>query len=224
MANSSDWVSTLAEQLLDASPPQWLGEVSAASEFVAGFPAGEDAGSEPLPLANDDPDILPTAEPPREDDAANALEHAFQEGVAAGEAKATEANEARIAEITEQYRRIRSSFRALDKAAIDCLAGELTDTVVALCEGVIDGLKFDREDLIRRCNDAVRHIGSAAEKVSLHLNPEDIELLGDGAFGELRMVSDSGVSRGSLVLESDDGTVSDGPDQWRELIAAAVKR
>ena len=57
----------------------------------------------------------------------------------------------------------------------------------------------------------------------LHLHPDDVALLGAEALAGLRCVPDAGLELGSLVIEGGDGTISDGPAEWRRAIAAALR-
>ena len=74
-----------------------------------------------------------------------------------------------------------------------------------------------------RCIAAARRIGGAADTLVLHLHPDDIALLGEEALAAMRIVPDAALEPGSVVIEGAEGTVSDGPAEWRRAIAAALR-
>ena len=119
--------------------------------------------------------------------------------------------------------RPRIAFREFDQAALDSLAAELSDTVMALCGQVLGEAAVDGDGLLERCAAAAKRIGSAASHCALHLHPDDIALVGEDALGEWQVSADAALERGSLRLEGPDGAVRDGPAEWRRAIEAAVR-
>lgn len=210
MATSSDWLGAFAEAdsaAVDA--PGWLALLGAGGAFQEASPFGApEPEAPPLP-----------SEPEAADPTAEACARAYADGVAAGRAAA----EAEAAERGARQRALRLNFRALDEAARDVLADDLAATVLALCEGALAGAAMDRDGLLARCHAAARRIGGAAETLALHLHPEDIALLGDEALAGWRVVPDAALERGTVLIEGADGSVSDGPAEWRRAIAAAVR-
>ncbi|BDW81345.1 hypothetical protein MACH24_07830 [Erythrobacter sp. Dej080120_24] len=214
MASSSDWMSALAEMEPVAGPaaPNWIEALGAGHSFVAGFPA-RDKPKEPRR-----PDAQVPAPAPAPD-APDPVAEAFARGEAGGRAAA--AAEYRAEQ--EKQRGLRLNFRALDQAAMDSLASELSNTVIALCEAAIAGFTPDPQSLSQRCHEAARRIGSAAAECALHLHPQDIELLAPETREHWRIVPDPAVERGGLRFEGDEGAISDGPADWRRAIAAAIR-
>ena len=102
------------------------------------------------------------------------------------------------------------------------LAGDLADTVIALCDGVLGARTSDRDALMTRCQAAARRIGGAASALRLHLHPSDIEAIDPEALAGWSVIADSAIEAGGLMLEGPDGAVRDGPADWRRAIAAAV--
>lgn len=218
MANSSDWLGALAAEgdglACDPGGPGWLTllDTAKAATFREATPFAPSeaeapvlAPAEPAPLAPD-----PVAE---------ACARAYADGEAAGRAAA----EAEAAARASRQRALRLNFRALDEAALGVLAEDLAATVAALCEGVLGEAASDRAALIDRCHAAARRIGGVAEALTLHLNPGDIALLDEDALPGWKVVGDAALEPGSLVIEGPEGTVSDGPAEWRRAIAAAVR-
>ena len=215
MANSSDWIGALAEPVAAADSPGWLtlldGGPGGGFREAAPFGAPE---PEPAPLPP-----VPAPEPQGPDPHAEALARAYADGEAAGRGAATAEAEDRAG----RQRAIRLAFRNLDEAARAALADDLTATVIALCDGALAGAAIDRAALLARCHAAARRIGGAAESLALHLHPDDIDLLGTDALADWRVVADAALERGAVVIEGPDGSVSDGPAEWRRAIVAAVQ-
>lgn len=216
MVNSSDWLGALAEPLsVAAAPtsaaPEWLALLDIGAEFrAAALFAGPALAPDPEP----EPDVPATLDP-----AADARARAYAEGVAAGRA----AGAAEADERTARQRALRLSFRALDEAARGVLADDLAATVIALCETALAGCALDRDGLLARCHTAARRIGGAADSLALQLHPDDIALLGEEALAGWRVAADAALERGSVRIEGPEGSVSDGPAEWRRAIAAAVR-
>ncbi|MBY0343569.1 MAG: flagellar biosynthesis protein [Sphingomonadales bacterium] len=223
MPTSSDWLGALVADpaIADAGEagPGWLallgdGEGREGSRFreAALFGgAGTEAPDPPPP----DPDFEAAAPDPH----AEALARAHAEGVAAGRAAAEAEGEA----LARRQRALRLSFRTLDEAALGVLADDLAATVLHLCEGVLGEAARDPAALRERCIAAARRIGGAAEALALHLHPDDIALLGEEALAALRIVPDPALEPGSIVIEGPDGSVCDGPAEWRRAIAASLR-
>ena len=218
MANSSDWLGALAEPALVADSPDWLAllDGGAGGAFREALPFGAQEPEVPAPLS---PDPVPDVSAPAPDPHAEALARAYAEGETAGRAAAEAEAEDRAA----RQRALRLAFRSLDEAARGVLADDLAATVMALCEGALAGAAIDRDGLLTRCHAAARRIGGAADTLALHLHPDDIGLLGDDALAGWRVVADAALERGAVVIESAEGSVSDGPAEWRRAIAAAVQ-
>lgn len=218
MANSSEWIGRFAgagagADDMAAGTPDWLALLGDAGTFreVTSFAWPEAMAEGPQPPA------LPAEPVP--DPMAEAMARAFAEGEAAGRAAAAAEDEARAARL----RALRLSFCRLDEAALGVLAEDLAATVLALCEGVLGEAARDPAGLRARCEAAARRIGGAPARLVLHLHPDDIALVEEGALAALRLAPDPALEPGSLMIEGPDGTISDGPAEWRRAIAAAVR-
>lgn len=213
MANSSDWLGALAGH--EEAAPGWLALLDTGEAFREAVPYGAPEAEAEAPP----PPPEPAPEEPGPDPLAEALARAFAQGEAAGRAAASAEAEDRA----KRQRAIRLAFRSLDEAAQTVLADDLAATVMALCDGALAGAAIDRDGLVARCHAAARRIGGAAEALALHLHPDDIALLGDDALAGWRVVPDPALERGAVLIEGADGSVSDGPAEWRRAIAAAVR-
>lgn len=204
-------MSAIAELEPAAGPatPNWIEALGAKHSFVAGFPARDKPAE---PMRPDPPAPSPSPAPDR-------LAEAFEEGEASGRAAAA----AEFRAEQETQRGLRLNFRSLDQAAMDSLASELSNTVIALCEAAIAGFAPDPQNLLQRCHEAARRMGSAAAECALHLHPQDIDLIAPETLEHWRIVPDPSVERGGLRFEGGEGAISDGPAEWRRAIAAAIR-
>lgn len=227
MANSSDWLGALAaapepDVISEAaSGPGWLALLAEEEEdgprFSEAALFGGAAPEAPAPPPPASPPAEP--EPAAPDPIAEVRAHAYAEGLAAGRAAAEAAGEA----LRARQRALRLTFRALDEAALQVLAEDLAATVQTLCEGVLGEAALDPQGLRARCEAAARRIGGAPEALVLHMHPEDIALMDEAAPGPMRLVPDASLERGSVVIEGSEGSIADGPAEWRRAIAAALR-
>ncbi|QFT76707.1 FliH/SctL family protein [Erythrobacter sp. THAF29] len=203
MANSSEWIQNLAAS--GSGQPVWLSALTSPAEFAEGPPFAR----KPLSMAPEPPPAEPEA----------AIAKAREEGEAAGRAAA----QAEYRKADENRRALQLAFRALDQAAMDALAAELTETVIELCGQVLSECAIEKQQLSERARAAAMLLGGAPEHMKLRLHPDDIGELGHAALEGMQCVADPELPRGSLRLESPDGEVHDGPDQWRRAIAEALR-
>ncbi|AWW73561.1 hypothetical protein CD351_03855 [Erythrobacter sp. KY5] len=215
MANSSDWIDALE---CDDTRPQvgaqdWISALTDCSDFIEG-----------LPFASVSPPATPTV-PPREEEAlqATATPDPIAEAFDAGRAEGLAEAERRYSEREDARRELRLSFRSFDSAATDAFAAHLAQAVMTLCEAAISDFRADPERLLERCKTAAAHFGEAATEGRLHLNPEDMDLLGNEALCDWTVIADESVERSGLRFEAHDGSISDTPADWRRSIAAALK-
>jgi flagellar assembly protein FliH len=216
MANSSDWIAEVTQPELRAAP-RWFEAVGAPGGFCDAWPFGKAPEDWPCPDFASPPAEKEPAQPAPTSDL-DILAQAFAEGEAAGRAAAL----AEAEQFARHQRALRLSFRALDEAALEVLARELSDTVLALCDQMLADCAIDPDRLLARCQEAARRLGSGAGDAVLRLHPDDLAMLDDAALVGWQIVPDAALDRGGLLLEGADGAVADGPSEWRRAIAAAL--
>lgn len=208
--------------------PGWLALLDASEDDAVRFreaPLFGGAGAdrlEPEPAPEPEP-AAPAPEPAAPDPAPDPIAEAHARGLAEGLAAGRAAAEADNAALLARQRALRLTLRTLDEAAAAVLAEDLAATVLALCEGVLGEAALDPQGLRARCKAAAARIGGAADALVLHLHPDDIALMEDSAPGPLRFAPDPALERGSVVIAGPDGSIADGPAEWRRAIAAAVR-
>ena len=204
MASSSDWIAAM-QRGGEMEAQGWLAHLTAPGAFVEGAPYAARPMVQPT-----DPPPAPQPDPVAE---------AFARGKEAGREQAAQENAA----TGEHQRALRLTLRSFDQAGLDSLASELAETVIALCSQAVAEFASDPEQLLERCNEAALRLGGATDSCSLHLHPQDIALIEPDSLEGWKVVADASLSRGGLRLEGPDGSVSDGPAEWRRAIAAAIR-
>lgn len=149
----------------------------------------------------------------------DAVAIAFEEGERVGRAAAEE--EVSIEENAREA--LRSSFEMLDKSTRSALAQYLAETVAELCEQLIGEHLVNSSALSTRCSKIAESIGDSAAECVLHIHPSDAPLLDPNWAERWTIKPDASLNRGTLQLESADGLLCDGPDEWRRAIAIALE-
>lgn len=166
------------------------------------------AAAEPAPVPEAEPD--------------DPLAIAFAEGYAAGAAEA-QAMAAEQTAADDAARALLSlSFARLDKELAEELRLRLRDTVAALCETAIAPLALDQDALMMRIERAISMLSRADDERLIRLHPEDMKLISPRISAEWQVQPDATLERGSIRVESAQGGVEDGPEQWRRAIAEAL--
>lgn len=130
------------------------------------------------------------------------------------------ADRARDAAATAQ---VDLAFARLTDKEAEALAEKLRETVIALCGSVLDGASIDPEPLSRRIASALALLRRSTDEKVLRLHPDDLALIGNRLPPDLDARADPALERGALRIETSAGGVEDGPAQWREAVAAAVR-
>ena len=118
---------------------------------------------------------------------------------------------------------VEQAFTRLADSEAEALAEKLRETVIALCGAVLDGAGIDPDTLSRRIASALALLRRSTDEKVLRLHPDDLELVADRLPRGLETRADLALERGALRIETAAGGVEDGPAQWREAIAAAVR-
>ena len=172
------------------------------------------------PAPEPDPGPLPASQPePQAEPEPDPVAEAF----ARGQAEGRQAAMAEHQSLADQKLALRQTFRALDQAAMDALANDLAETVIALCSQTLADFIPAPQALKNRCKDAARRLGSGAGRVTLYLHPDDLAQFDQQGLEGWTIVGDPGAERGGLRLETGEGQVSDRPSDWRRAIATAIR-
>jgi flagellar assembly protein FliH len=164
--------------------------------------------------------------PPPEPEAAelpDPLELALAEAHARGRAEAMAEAEVRAAADEAARDALTLSFARLDAAETERLAAALRETVEALCHALIAEAALDPAALARRAEIAARMLARAEDERTFRLHPADLALLAGQLPADWTVVPDPGLERGALRIETAAGGVEDGPGQWRQAVAEALR-
>ena len=152
----------------------------------------------------------------------NPLTLAWTEGYAAGYAEA-EAAAAALTEAEAVARaRLELSLARLDADLAEALRQRLFATVEVLCEAAIAPLALDKTLLATRVERAAAMLARADDERVLRLHPDDLALIAGQLPEGLPVLADPALERGGLRVETSNGGVEDGPEQWRRAIAEAL--
>lgn len=159
-----------------------------------------------------------------EDHAAQREEEAYLRGLADGRRTV----EAEIAAERNAIAQLAEALQVLKPEPTLPLAILLTETVDRLVREVVGEVEVDGIRLLARAKAAAALVGEATQPARLRLNPEDAALLADAAL-EVEIESDAALPRGTVLLETGEGWIEDGPavrlDRLRaELDKAAATR
>ncbi|MFC3099927.1 flagellar biosynthesis protein [Altererythrobacter lauratis] len=202
MASSFEPLFAPAPAQGSASGPAWMALLSQRGGFSsAGFAARP---HQPEPPPQPEPDA--------------ALAEAFAQGEAHGRAMA----EAAFIETEEARAALTLSLAQLDEGMERELAQRLAECVAALCEATLAPLALDREALERRCVRAAGMVGEGITDASLRLHPDDVRLLDPGFASTWHILPDPMLERGSVVFDTAEGAVVDGPAEWRAALREAL--
>jgi flagellar assembly protein FliH len=144
-----------------------------------------------------------------------AFTEGFEEGVKAAE---------------DAFREERAALTALAQS-IETLQPEpsrelgmlLAETVDRLVRQIVGEVTIDKETLLERANAAAEVVSEQAGTMRLKLHPDDAERLSDAQLS-ISMVPDAHLAPGTLILETGDGWVEDGPEVRLDKLRAALDR
>lgn len=146
-------------------------------------------------------------------------EKAYRAGFEEGQLSARADFEAKLAAERAGRAAIELAFARFDTESGRLLRDRMLATVHALCEEAVLPLAIDAEGLAQRVEAAAAMLQRQHDERIIHIHPDDLELVGGQVSADLKLVPDGSVERGGLRVETDDGGVEDGPQQWRRTLA-----
>lgn len=152
-------------------------------------------------------------------EAEDAAEKAYRAGYEDGQVSARADFEAQLKAERAERSAIELAFARFDADSGRVLRDRMLATVQALCEEAVLPLALDPEGLARRVEAAAAMLQRKQDQRIIHIHPDDLELVRDNLSQDLELVPDGSVERGGLRVETDDGGVEDGPQQWRRALA-----
>ncbi|MBV9843435.1 MAG: hypothetical protein JOY99_18180 [Sphingomonadaceae bacterium] len=110
---------------------------------------------------------------------------------------------------------------ALQPEPTAALATLLAETVDRLVRQIVGQVTLDAETLLARCEAAAQLIGDEVKPATLRLNPADADRLG-GATLPVPLLADEAIAPGTLLLETAQGWIEDGPAVRLERLRNAL--
>ena len=146
-------------------------------------------------------------------------EKAYRAGYEDGQLSARADFDAQLTAERAARSAIELAFSRFDAESERQLRDRMLATVHALCEEAVLPVALDSEGLARRVEAAAAMLQRKHDQRIVHIHPEDLELVKASVPASLELVADGSVERGGLRVETDDGGVEDGPQQWRRALA-----
>ncbi len=114
-----------------------------------------------------------------------------------------------------------ASLEAMKPQSTAALGHMLAETVDRLVRQIVGEVAVDTATLQARCLAAVGLIGDETAPCRLRLNPADAERLAAAAL-PVPIVADRNIAPGTVLLETAQGWVEDGPESRLEQLRAAL--
>lgn len=159
-------------------------------------------------------DLRPRRPDPAEAAYAEGYGRGFDEGVAKAQAQAAIDAAGRS--------KIEGAFTRLSEAELLRFEDKLRETVLMLCERTLAPLAADPAALTDRITRALDLLRRSEDERVLRIHPDDLALVHNRLPDDLRIELDPTLERGGLRVETAEGGVEDGPDQWRRALAEAL--
>lgn len=144
---------------------------------------------------------------------------AFAQGLAEGRRTV----EAEIAAERDAVVRLAEALENLQPEPPRELGLLLAETVKRLVRQIVGEVEIDGDALLARALAAAEAVADESAPVRMRLHPEDHERL-RGARIDIEMVSDSHLAPGTILLETGEGWLEDGPQVRLDKLRAALDR
>ena len=119
--------------------------------------------------------------------------------------------------------RLAEALESLQPEQSNALALILAEAVERLVRQVVGASEIDRQLLVARAEAAASLITDEMAPARLRLNPEDAAVI-ESARLPVTLVADATLARGSLILETGEGWIEDGPAIRLERLRAELDR
>ena len=140
------------------------------------------------------------------EEAANAEASAFARGYQEGRATA----DAEFAAEREALTRLTETLEVLQPQPANTLALVLAETVDRLVREIVGQVEVDPITLLARAKAAAELVARETEPTKLHAHPDDLVHLQQARL-DLTFEADPMLPRGTIVLETGEGWIEDGP-------------
>ena len=170
-----------------------------------------------------EPQAAPVVERIPEPEPENPVTRAFADGYAKGITEGRSAAEAEAAIADATRHRIEMAMTRMDAEQVALLHERLRETVMALCQSVLDEAAIAPDRLTERVRIAAGMLARAQDERVIRLHPEDLALVAQNLPEDWHFEPDPALERGSIRVEGTQGGVEDGPEQWRIALQEALR-
>lgn len=154
-----------------------------------------------------------------EDQALVREDRAYARGIADGRRTA----EMDFAEERAAIARLAETLPTLRAEPTLPLAMMLAETVDRLVREIVGEVEIDGTRLLARAQAAAALVGEATQPTRLRVHPEDAGLFADSAL-DVAIETDPELARGTVLLETSDGWIEDGPAMRLERLRAELDK
>lgn len=170
-----------------------------------------------------EPQAAPVVERIPEPEPENPVTRAFADGYAKGITEGRSAAEAEAAIADATRHRIEMAMTRMDAEQLALLHERLRETVMTLCQSVLDEAAIAPDRLTERVRIAAGMLARAQDERVIRLHPEDLALVAQNLPEDWHFEPDPALERGSIRVEGTQGGVEDGPEQWRIALQEALR-
>lgn len=149
-------------------------------------------------------------------------EIAFSEGYARGYDDAMAQAQIQAQQDDTARARIETAFERLAETDELRLEQRLRETILALCEHVLAPLAADPDALMNRISKALALLRRTEDERIVRLHPDDLSLVAARLPDTMKVDPDPTLMRGELRVETTEGGLEDGPEQWRRVLSEAL--
>lgn len=154
------------------------------------------------------------------EDAAGSNEHqAYARGLAEGRRTV----EAELEAERDAIARLAENLTGLKPEPTLPLAMLLAETVDRLVRQIAGEVEIDGLKLLARAKAAAELIGEATQPARLKVHPDDVALFDDAAL-DIPVEADAALDRGTVIVETADGWIEDGPVVRLERLRAELDK
>ena len=165
------------------------------------------------------PDELPPVVGAGEIDVEKIQADAFAQGFEAGRRTV----EMEVAAERDAIARLAEALEVLEPQPTNALAVLMAEAVERLVRQIVGQVEIDKNVLMERAERVAAMIGEDVEPGRLRVHPDDAALL-DAARLPVAILGDPSLERGTLLLETGEGWIEDGPAVRLERLRAALDK
>lgn len=168
-------------------------------------------------------DLVDAADEPQPEAAAPDLESIQADAFAQGFDAGRKTVEMEMAAERDAVARLAENLQSLQPQPTNALAVLMAEAVERLVRQIVGNVEVDREALQERAERAAAMIGEDNDPARLRLHPDDMPLM-EGARIDLALIADPTLQRGTILLETGEGWIEDGPAVRLERLRTALDR